>query len=175
MGEKQNRRGKHFYLFLACVIITPVLLSGCAHFYEELITKPDFEQAEDFTGQGNYTAAVSQYERIIARHPLVGDAVLFQMGIIYVSPRNQHKDYQKALECFQKLINNYPESMHRKQSDVLISLINEISDRDKKVNIQRRQIDKLEQQVEEIEKKLEQMKEVDMNLKQKKKHFLKSD
>jgi tetratricopeptide (TPR) repeat protein len=183
MGKKQDRRGKHFYLFFACSIIISVLLTGCAHFYEELITRSDFQQAGDFTRNGNYKASVSKYEQIIAGYPLVGDRVLFQMGIIYASPRNQQKDYQKSLDYFQRLIKNYPESGYRQDSDTLIFLIHEISSRDKSVFTQRRQIDKLEQQidkfeqqvdklkqqVEESEKKIERIKEVDMNLKHKKK------
>jgi outer membrane protein assembly factor BamD (BamD/ComL family) len=171
MGRKQIRRGKYFYFFFACVIATPVLLSGCAHLYEKLVTKPDFEQAEDFTRQGNYHAATVKYEQLIVRYPLMGDRVLFQMGILYTLPQNKHKDYAKALEKFQRLVNNYPQSSYRQQSDIFISLIHEISNSDKKLSTQRKQIDKLEQQVEEFEKKIEQIKEVDMNLKQKKKTF----
>jgi TolA-binding protein len=179
MGNKQDRRGKYFYLFFACIIITPILLSGCAHFYNELITKPDFEQAEDFMRQGNYNAAQVKYEQIIDHYPLVGDWALFQAGIIYALPQNKHKDYHRALEYFQQLVNNYPKSRYRQQSDLFISLITDILNRDKKVSTQHKQIDKLEQQVDklkqqvdEVEKKLEQMKAVDMNLKQKKKKLL---
>lgn len=188
MGNKQDRRGKHLYLFFACIIITPILLSGCAHFYNELITKPDFEQAEDFMRQGNYNAAQVKYEQIIDHNPLVGDRALFQAGIIYALPNNKHKDHHRALEYFQQLVNNYPKSRYRQQSDLFISLITDISNKDKKVSTQHKQIDKLEQQVDklkqqvdklkqqvdEVEKKLEQMKEVDMNLKQKKKNSVRS-
>jgi tetratricopeptide (TPR) repeat protein len=160
-------------------------LSGCAHFYEELITRGDFQQAGDFTRQGNYKASIGKYEQIINHYPLVGDRVLFQMGITYALPRNQQKDYQKSLECFRRLVKNYPESGYRQDSDVLISLIDEISSRDKRVVAEHRQVNKLEQQVKESEKKaeelekkveefekmMEQIKEVDMNLKQKKKTF----
>jgi tetratricopeptide (TPR) repeat protein len=170
MGEKQGRRGKHFYLFFACIIIIPILFSGCAHFYEELIAGPDFDEADDFTRQGNYNAAVSQYERIIDHYPLTGDRALFQTGIIYASPLNKHKDYYKAQEFFQRLVNKYPQSRYRSDSDVLISLINEIAGKDKRAITQHKRIDKLEQQVEEIEKKFERMKKIDMNWKRKKKN-----
>ena len=118
--------------------------------------------------QGDYNASLLKYEQIIVQYPLVGDRALFEMGIIYAFARNQQKDYQKSLDCFQKLIKDYPESKYRQNSDVMISLINEVTGKDKKMITQRKQIDKLEQQVEEFEKKIEQMKEVDMNLKQKK-------
>ncbi|OPY92577.1 MAG: Outer membrane protein assembly factor BamD [Syntrophaceae bacterium PtaU1.Bin231] len=146
-------------------------MSGCAHFYEGLAARPDFEQAENFARQGDYDTAASKYEEMIGRHPLIADEALFQMGILYVTPQNRHRNYQKALECFQRLIDHYPESGHRRDSVVLASLLHEISSRDRKVVAQGRQIEKLEQQVEEIGRKLERIKEVDMQLKQRKKRF----
>jgi outer membrane protein assembly factor BamD (BamD/ComL family) len=112
--------------------------------------------------RGSYKASLGKYEQIIVRYPEEGDRVLYEMGVIYAFPRNQQKDYQKSLECFQKIIKDYPESKYRQGSNVMIFLINEVTR-------QRKQIDKLERQVEEFEKKIEQMKEVDMNLKEKKK------
>jgi outer membrane protein assembly factor BamD (BamD/ComL family) len=164
MGTKQDRRRKHLYLFFACFLMIPFLLSGCAHLYEKVITKPDFNRADDLAGQGNYQGAADKYEQIIAGYSGVADAAYFQLGIIYALPKNQNKDYHKAMECFQKLVNNYPESRYKQRSEVLISLLSEIANRDKRASVLYKQIEKLEQQ-------LEQMKEVDMNLKEKKKTF----
>ena len=105
--------------------------------------------------EGNYNASLGEYEKIIEHYPRVGDRVLFEMGIIYLSARNNQKDYRKSLECFQKLVKNYPDSKYKQNSDTMISLLT-------RMNSQKRQVDELVQQIE-------QMKEVDMNLKQKKK------
>ena len=185
MGKKQRRRGKHLYFFLACIIITPMLTCGCAHFYERFVTEPDFKEVDNFVRKGNYNESLLKYEQIIVQHPLVGDRVLFEMGRIYALPRNQQKDYQKSLDYFQRLIQDYPESRYRQNSEVMISLINEVTSRDKRVIaqqiqidnlehnkrviVQQKQIDNLEQKVEGLEKKIEQIKNVDMNLIQKKK------
>jgi hypothetical protein len=45
----------------------------------------------------------------------------------YAYPKNQQKDYQKSLECFQKLIKDYPGSEYRQDSEVMISLIKEVT------------------------------------------------
>ena len=42
------------------------------------------------------------------------------MGIIYSYPKNEQKDYQKSLECFQKLIKDYPASEYRQNSEMMI-------------------------------------------------------
>lgn len=169
MGKKQSGRREHLYLFSACMIIASILLCGCAHLYEGIVTRPDFEEANDFLKRGNYKASLVKYEQIIVNHPLAADRALFEMGVIYVYARNPQKDYQKSLECFQKLIKDYPESKYRQNSDVMVSLIDEVTNKDKRIITQRRQNDKLEQQIEELGNKIELMKEVDMTLKQKKK------
>jgi tetratricopeptide (TPR) repeat protein len=140
------------------------------------MASPDFKKANDYMKEGNYNASLGEYEKIMAQYPRVGDRALFEMGIIYLSARNRHKDYQKSLECFLKLMKNYPNSAYRQNSDAMLSLLaeiasrdNEITGRDKRVMSQKRHIDELVQQLEALEKKIEQMKAVDMNLKQRKK------
>ena len=133
------------------------------------MASPDFEEANDYAKKGNYNASLGEYEKIMAQYPRVGDRALFEMGMIYLSAKNQHKDYQKSLECFQKLMKNYPDSEYRQNSGTMIFLLTEITNKDKRMVSQKRQIDELVQQVEAAEKKIEQMKEVDMNSKQRKK------
>ena len=155
MGKKQIGRGKHLHFFPACLTISLIFICGCADLHDRLMASPDFKRANDFMEEGNYNASLGEYEKIIEHYPRVGDRVLFEMGIIYLSARNHQKDYRKSLECFQKLIKNYPDSKYKQNSDTMISLLT-------RMNSQKRQIDELVQQIE-------QMKEVDMNLKQKKK------
>jgi tetratricopeptide (TPR) repeat protein len=140
MDKKQNRRSEHLYFFLACIIITPILMYGCS-------ATPAIKEANDFSSQGNYKASLSKYEQIIAQYPTEGDRVLFEMGLIYAFPRNQQKDYQKSLECFQKLIKDYPGSGYRHDSEVMISLINDITSKDKMIIAQQRQSEIFEQEV----------------------------
>jgi len=169
MCKKQSRRGEHLYFFFACIIIAPILMCGCSYFYEGVLARPEFKEANDFSSKGNYKASLSKYEQIIARYPTEGDRVLFEMGFIYAFPRNQEKDYQKSLECFQKLIKDYPGSGYRHDSEVMISLINDVTRKDRRIITQQKQTEMLEQQAKELEKIIEQMKEVDMKIKGKKK------
>jgi murein L,D-transpeptidase YafK len=77
----------------------------------------------------------------------VGDRVLFEMGIIYAYPKNEQKDYQKAMECFQELINNYPESQYRYDSERMIFHINNVTMKDKRIDTQQTLIETLQQEV----------------------------
>ena len=145
MAKKRSRIGEHLYFFFACIII-PISICGCSHFYEGFLVKPAFKEANDFFSQGSYKASLSKYEQIIVKYPTAGDRVLFEMGIIYAYPRNQQKDYQKSLECFQKLIKDYPESEYRRDSEAMISLINNVTIKDNRISTQLTQIETLKRE-----------------------------
>jgi outer membrane protein assembly factor BamD (BamD/ComL family) len=145
--KKQCRIGKHLYLFFVCIIISPILICGCTHLNEGLEAKPTFDEANDLFNQGNYKAALSKYEQISEKYPTVGDRVLFEMGIIYAYPRNEQKDHQKSLECFQKIIKDYPASEYRKDSEMMIFNIRNVTLKDKTIAAQQTQIETLRQEV----------------------------
>jgi len=147
MGKKQNRVGEHLYFFFAYIIITPILICGCSHSYEGFLARSTFKEANDFFSQGSYKASLSKYEQIIEKYPTAGDRVLFEMGIIYAYPDNEQKDYQKSLECFQKLIKDYPGSEYRQDSEMMIFHINNATIKDKRIITQQKRIDELEQEV----------------------------
>jgi len=76
------------------------------------------------------------------------------MGIVYAYNRNEQKDYQKSLECFQKIIKDYPESGYRQDSEVMISLIDNITNKDKRIIKQQTQIETLEQKIKSKENEI---------------------
>jgi len=123
------------------LLITPILICGCSHLNE------GFQEANDLFSQGSYKASLDKYEQIIGQDPTTGDRVLFEMGIIYSYPRNEQKDYQKSLECFQKLIKDYPASEYRQNSETMIFYINNIPVKDKAITTQQTQIETLRQEV----------------------------
>ncbi len=69
------------------------------------------------------------------------------MGIIYAHPKNEQKDYQKSLECFQKLVKDYPGSEYRQNSEMMIFNINNVALKDKTIAAQQTQIETLQQEV----------------------------
>jgi len=147
MVEKQSRKGGHLYFFFICILIVPMLMCGCSHFSEEFKAKPIFEEANDLFSQGSYQASLSKYEQIIGKYPSTGDRVLFEMGIIYAHPKNEQKDHQKSLECLQKLIKDYPASVYRQDSEMMIFYINNITVKDMAISTQQKQIETFQQEV----------------------------
>jgi tetratricopeptide (TPR) repeat protein len=146
MGKKQSRIGEHRYFFFVCIIITTMLTCGCSSFNEGSQAKLTFKEANDLFSQGSYKASLSKYEQIIEKYPTAGDRVLFEMGIVYAYPRNDQKDYQKSLECFQKLIKDYPESVYRKDSEMMIFHVNNVTLKDKTIAALQTQIEALQEE-----------------------------
>jgi tetratricopeptide (TPR) repeat protein len=146
MGKKQSWAGAHLCFFIICIMTAPILLFGCAHMNEASEARSTFKEANDLFNQGSYRAALSKYEQIIEKYPTAGDRVLFEMGIIYAHAGNEQKDYQKALECFQKLVKNFPESGYRKDSEVMIFQISNVIVKDRTIAAQQTQIENLQQE-----------------------------
>jgi tetratricopeptide (TPR) repeat protein len=160
-------RSSNILLFLVCIIMAPMLICGCSHFNEGSRIKSTFQEANDFFNQGDYKGSLGKYQQIIEKYPTAADRVLFEMGIIYAHPGNGQKDYQKSLECFQKLIKDYAGSEYRKDSGLMIFNINNVIVKDKTIAAQQAQIEALRQEVHSrgneiitLQKKIESFEQV---------------
>ena len=91
--------------------------------------------------QGNFEASLSKYKQIIEKYPTAADRVLFEMGIIYAHPRNENKDYQKSLECFRKIVEEYPDSDYRPDSQMMTFQIHNVINKDRTIARQQTQIE----------------------------------
>ena len=166
-GKRQRGIGEYLRLFFVCIMITPILICGCSHIDEGHQTRSLSQEANDFFNQGKYEASLSKYEQIIEKHPAVADRVLFEMGIIYAYPRNEQKDYQKSLECFQKLVRDYPDSEYRRDSQMMIFQIHNVIIKDKIIATQQTQIETSRQEVKSKENEIITLQEKIKTLEQK--------
>jgi tetratricopeptide (TPR) repeat protein len=144
--------GGYFRLSLVCFILTPILVGGCS--YERHQARSISQQANDLFTQGKYEASLSKYRQTIEKDPAVADRVLFEMGIIYAHPRNEQKDYYIALQCFQKLVRDYPDSEYRRDSQMMIFQIHNVILKDKIIATQQTQIETFQQEVKSKENEI---------------------
>jgi len=157
------------FKFCICLLMASMFLSGCSHFNDGRQVKTTFAEANDLFHQGSYAASLDKYSVIVEKYPAKADRALFEMGIVYAHPKNEQKDYQKSLECFQKLIKEYPESEYRQNSEMMIFNIRNVALKDTTIAAQQAQIETLQRKVqgkeneiatlqktiEEFEKKME--------------------
>jgi len=147
MGKEQGRSRGHFNIFIVLIIIAPVLICGCSRLLDGYLAKSSFSDADTLFHQRNYTASLSKYEEIIEKYPASGDRVLFEMGIIYAYAGNEQKDYQKSVKLFQRLIKEYPDSVYRQNSELMISQVNNVLVKDGMIKMQQARIESLELQM----------------------------
>ena len=136
------------FKFCIWLLMAPMLLSGCSHFNDGRQVKTTFAEANDLFHQGSYAASLDKYSEITEKYPAKADRALFEMGFIHAHPKNPQKDYQKALECFQKLIKEYPGSEYRQNSEMMIFNIRNVALKDTTIAAQQAQIETLQHKVQ---------------------------
>ena len=104
-----GRGGARGLSFPAWALLAALLLCGCS------LSRAGapLEEADGLFIRGDCEASLREYEKIRENHPQAGDRALFEMGIIHAHPGNDRRDYAKALDCFEKLIRDYPASPWR--------------------------------------------------------------
>jgi tetratricopeptide (TPR) repeat protein len=137
-------------------------IAGCNHSGEGSLANSLSLLANDFFARGNYEAALGEYEKLISMKPEIADRVLFEMGIIYAHPGNVQKNLPKALECYRKIISNYPESDYRRDSQMMMLQIenviikdNLIADQQALIDTYRQEIKARENEIMVLQKKIE--------------------
>ena len=135
------------FKFCICLVVA-MLLFGCSHLNDGRKAQTTFAEANDLFHQGRYTASLEKYSGIIDKYPATADRALFEMGIVYAHPKNEQKDYQKSLECFQKLIKEYPGSEYRQNSEMMIFNIRNVVLKDQTIEAQQMQIETLRHKVQ---------------------------
>jgi tetratricopeptide (TPR) repeat protein len=136
------------FAFCVLLMLAPMLLSGCSHFGDGR-AKTTFAEANALFHQGRFPASLDKYSEIANKYPAKADRALFEMGVVYAHPRNEQKDYQKSLECFQKLLKEYPESAYRQNSEMMIFNIRNVVLKDQTIAAQQLQIETLRHEVQD--------------------------
>lgn len=149
------------HLFHISVILIPILLAGCSHFDDGL------HEADGLFRKGSYQASLDEYGRILEKYPAMGDRVLFEMGIVYAYPKNAQKDFRKSLDCFQKLVKDYPRSEYRQNSEMMIFNLTNGAVKDTTIAAQQAQVEALRKELDGRQKELAELRKKVVGLERK--------
>ncbi len=148
MRERVRRAASSRHLAPSVICLTViVLLSGCMHLREEMRAGPAFKEANDFFHRGDYGSALRKYEEIGAAYPGMRDRALFEIGIIHAHPHNDQRDYRQALESFQRIVEGYPDSAYRRDSEMMIFQITNVLLKDRTIAALQSHIEELQQAI----------------------------
>lgn len=98
--------------------------------------------------KGDYQASLRENEKALSladKKVSGGDKALFAMGLIYVHYDNPERDYRKSLECFARLVAEYPQSPLVEQAKIWANIL-DIIEKEKQVDIE------IEQKKKDLEK-----------------------
>lgn len=153
MGGKRSGNRKHIHLCIAVLILLSPL--GCA-FDQMMSTKMVDASGEEarahlilgrkFFAEGNFTSALNENEKVLflAGRDTPIDEALFCIGLIHAHFDNLARDYGKSLIALRKLINDYPGSPLAQQAKVIMGLIQDSDNLNRRVERQNQIINGLQ-------------------------------
>jgi tetratricopeptide (TPR) repeat protein len=145
--SKHDRASGSAGMHLIWIVLSACLVAACSHGGKAGPAGSSLLAAHDLFAQGNYAASLDAYQTLLDSASETADRELFEMGIIYAHPGNSRKSYQKALDCFRKIINTYPASEYRRDSQMMMLQIQNVIIKDKLIAKQQLQIDTYRQQL----------------------------
>lgn len=198
MGKERRKKGKHLFLHSACILIILFFSAGCAttlNFHKRWQAHKHLDFADKLIIKGDYELALKEDEEVLRLYPVgsPGDKALFHMGLIWAHPDNPRKDYNKTLECFQRIVSDFPDSALMEEVMVwvgainnLISLesnikdleetvgelINKSKDLEETESVLKKRIQDLERTASALKKQLNALKEIDIGIEEKKREDL---
>jgi len=138
LGGKHAGAGKHFYLYVACLIF--FTLFGCATPEEtgkKDIANINLLYSRALLTTGDYKGALKEIQGILSLSPNkpFRDEALFQAGLIYAHHMNPEKDFNKSLGYFTELIKDHPQSPLVEQAKIWVGVL-DVIEKSKQVDIE---------------------------------------
>lgn len=189
MGRKRTQKRKHFFLYPACLLTAFFVISGCLHFPipKKWQGEQHLEKAKSLIARGEYESALQESKTVLSKFPKsLAAQALFQMGLIYVHPKNPNLNYQKSLASFQKIVTAYHGSGLRDDAQIWVLLIRQIVDEEKEignlknknaslektVGADKKKIKNLQKKIKNLQDQIEKLKHVDMGIEEKKREIM---
>ena len=178
MGDKPTRKRKCFLLYLAGCLTVSFLVGGCAAPYRQppvdrdpkIIAARHLSTGKCQLMQGDYETARKEAETVLALYSdSMEDQALYLLGMVLIHPDNPGQDTQRALDCFQRIVNLYPNSELAADASTWIAVIAQLEANKRLVENLENASSVLEQKLKaekrkriSLEERLQQMKAIDL-------------
>jgi len=152
MGREPGRAWKYIYFCIAGLICLS-LLSCAATEHARLHNegRAYVLRGQKFLSEKNYDGALSEFQKVLSLPPdnLLKDEALFNIGLVYAHFGNPHRDVEKSLESFKRLINQYPKSALAEQAKMWVGVLEE----NEKLNQVIQRMKEVDIEIEEMRRK----------------------
>lgn len=160
MGEERSGKGKHFLLCIAGCLSVVLGLCGCVHSDNQRQGERGLGEARYLMSTGQYAASENKTLTVLEAFPqTLGDEALFQLGLIYASPKNPTADYERSMAFFERLITQYPDSSRKEEAAAWVFALNTVVKNEKETVELKKKVRLLEQTSDSKEKMLKNLQE----------------
>lgn len=174
MGRKQSGGRNAIYLCVAVLIFLCPLACNLTKAGTRMVDTSGEEArahlalGQKFLAERNYGSALKENEKVIS---LAGkntpvDESLFYIGLIHAHSENPARDYGKSMLSFRKLLKDYPESPLAEQAKIIVGLIQENEEHNRRVDRLNNIIVGLHQENENYNRMVHRLNNVIMGLNQ---------
>ena len=161
MGRERAWQRKHLCIYLTCLMIFLSGTPACTHLQEiwEISNgKYLLASAKTSMAQGDYETSLGLSEDILKQFPrTLGDSALYQIGLIYLHPENEKADERMALENFQRILEQYPESNKREDALVWVFTLRKRADRQEAIEAMTKEMEMLRWTRKRKEKRIDSL------------------
>ncbi|WDN90375.1 hypothetical protein BuS5_03346 [Desulfosarcina sp. BuS5] len=202
MGSKRTWKGQHVFFHIACCLILIFVFTGCALFSSFYPNKAGQREkylanAAKLMEKGDYKASIDETEKALSLFPKslpksLENKALFQLGLLYIHPENQQRNYKKALEYFIAIEDDKKFVKRRLKTEALFysNLLKEIIYRNKEIkklesglNAERiarkkdtdelrTRLIKFKDRIDGLQNQIKNFKEIDLGIEEKKRESL---
>lgn len=154
MGRERTWSGQYLYIYIA-YLISIALVAGCS---TQIQVRRHLRESQELLQAGDYPRALIENQKALqlrqTRPP--ADRILFNMALIYASPKNPKRDYQQALEYFDRLAARFPDSAYTEIGRVWRLTVEENRKLRREVTKRRRLLKHAQDGKDEVSKLLDQ-------------------
>ncbi len=149
MGGKPIRQWQQICICLALLI----LISGCS-LVEDAIRRGE---ARDVLGQGQLLLARGDFDGsvkafnnvlLIAKGEPPADSAIYHLGVIHAHPQNPRQDRHQALDSFDRVVSQFPDSWFAQPAKAWIGVLSEIDATKQEIERTKSAVQKSKQEIE---------------------------
>jgi tetratricopeptide (TPR) repeat protein len=103
----------------------PVAVMPSKEELERRDAQQHLQQGQTLLGKGDYDGSLRQSQRALAlaKNQEPADEALFNMALVFADPNNPKKDNRRAINLFNRILREYPESRLREQAKIWVGVL----------------------------------------------------
>jgi len=109
-------------------ILPPKVVVEPAAVRDQREANEHLSKARELMSRGDYDGALHESQKAlsVAKDESPADAAVFNMGLIYVHPKNPKKDNHRAIGFFNRVVKTHPKSMWAEQAKIWVAVLDEV-------------------------------------------------